>query len=61
MNKFQFKGEWHDLKGKLSQSCAELTDNEDDDGEGQKGELLGHLQKGLGTSQQAIIGLMNRP
>jgi uncharacterized protein YjbJ (UPF0337 family) len=60
MNKFQFKGEWHDLKGKISQSCAEITDN-DDDGEGQEGELLGHLQKNLGKSQQAIIGLINRP
>jgi len=60
MNKFQFKGDWHDLKGKISQSCAELTDN-DDDGEGQEGELLGHLQKNLGKSQQAIIGLINRP
>ena len=61
MNKLQFKGEWHELKGKLRQKFAELTDNDLDYTEGQKEELLGHLQKKLGKSQQEITELMNTP
>jgi uncharacterized protein YjbJ (UPF0337 family) len=48
MNKLQFKGEWHELKGKLRQTFADLTDNDLDYAEGQEEELLGHLQKKLG-------------
>jgi len=61
MNKLQFKGEWHELKGKLRQKFAELTDNDLDYTEGQEEELLGHLQKKLGKSQQEITVLMNTP
>jgi uncharacterized protein YjbJ (UPF0337 family) len=61
MNKLQFKGEWHELKGKLRQKFAELTDNDLDYTEGQEEELLGHLQKKLGKSQQEITELMNTP
>jgi uncharacterized protein YjbJ (UPF0337 family) len=61
MNKLQFKGEWHELKGKLRQKFAELTDNDVDYSEGQEEELLGHLQKKLGKSQQEITELMNTP
>ena len=28
MNKLEFKGEWHELKGKLRQKFAKLTDND---------------------------------
>lgn len=61
MNKLQFKGEWHELKGKLRQKFAELTDNDLDFAEGQEEELLGHLQKTLGKSQQEINELINTP
>ncbi len=61
MNKLQFKGEWHELKGKLRQKFAELTDNDLDFAEGQEEELLGHLQKTLGKSQQEINDLINTP
>jgi uncharacterized protein YjbJ (UPF0337 family) len=61
MNKLQFKGEWHELKGKLRQKFAELTDNDLDYTEGQEEELLGHLQKKLGKSQQEIAQLINTP
>jgi uncharacterized protein YjbJ (UPF0337 family) len=59
MNKLEFKGEWHELKGKLRQKFAELTDNDFDYAEGQQEELLGHLQKRLGKSQQEIAELIN--
>jgi uncharacterized protein YjbJ (UPF0337 family) len=61
MNKLQFKGEWHELKGKLRQKFAELTDNDLDYTEGQEEELLGHLQKKLGKNQQEITELINTP
>ena len=61
MNKLQFKGEWHELKGKLRQKFAELTDNDLDFTEGQEEELLGHLQKMLGKSQQELTELINAP
>lgn len=61
MNKLQFKGEWHELKGKLRQKFAELTDNDLDFTEGQEEELIGHLQKTLGKSQQELTELINAP
>jgi hypothetical protein len=61
MNKLQFKGEWHELKGKLRQKFADLTDNDLDFTEGQEEELLGHLQKKLGKSQDEIAHLINTP
>ena len=45
MNKLQFKGEWHELKGKLRQKFADLTDNDVDYAEGQEEVFLGHLQR----------------
>jgi uncharacterized protein YjbJ (UPF0337 family) len=61
MNKLQFEGEWHELKGKLRQKFAELTDNDLDYAEGQHEELLGHLQKTLGKSHQEINEIINTP
>ncbi len=59
MNKLQFKGEWHELKGKLRQAFADLTDDDVNYAEGQEEELLGHLQKKLGKSQQEISEMIN--
>jgi uncharacterized protein YjbJ (UPF0337 family) len=59
MNKLQFKGKWHELKGKLRQRFADLTDNDVNYVEGQEEEFLGHLQKKLGKSQQEISEMLN--
>jgi len=61
MNKLQFKGEWHELIGKLRQKFADLTDDDVKYTEGQEEELLGHLQKKLGKSQQEITEMINTP
>ena len=61
MNKLQFKGEWHELKGKLRQKFAELTDDDVDYAEGQEEELVGHLQKKLGKTQEELAQLVNTP
>ncbi len=54
MNKLQFKGEWHELIGKLKQKFADLTDDDLAFTEGQEEELLGHLQKKLGKTKAEI-------
>jgi uncharacterized protein YjbJ (UPF0337 family) len=51
----------HELKGKLRQKFAELTDDDVNYAEGQEEELLGHLQKKLGKNQQEISEMLNTP
>ena len=45
MNKFQIKGNWNEIKGKLKQKYAQLTDDDLTFAEGKEEELLGRLQK----------------
>lgn len=61
VNKLQFKGEWHELIGKLRQKFANLTDDDLNYAAGQEEELLGHLQKKLGKNQQEIAEMINTP
>jgi uncharacterized protein YjbJ (UPF0337 family) len=52
--KLEFKGTWNELKGKLKQKYAQLTDDDLLFAEGQDEELLGHLQKRLGETKDKI-------
>jgi uncharacterized protein YjbJ (UPF0337 family) len=61
VNKLQFKGEWHEMIGKLRQKFANLTDDDLNYAAGQEEELLGHLQKKLGKTQQEIAETINTP
>ena len=54
MTKLQFKGSWNEVKGKLKQKYAELTDDDLTFAEGKEDELLGRLQKRLGKSKDEI-------
>ena len=54
MNKLQFKGTWNEIKGKLKQSYANLTDDDLAFAEGKDDELLGRLQKKLGKSKDEV-------
>lgn len=54
MNELQFKGEWNELKGKLKQKYAQLTDDDLMYAKGKEDELLGRLQKKLGQKQDEI-------
>lgn len=54
MNKFTIKGNWNELKGKLKQKYADLTDDDLTYAEGKEDELLGCLQKRLGRSRDEI-------
>ena len=52
MNKFTFKGSWNEVKARLKQKYAELTDVDLTYAEGKEDELLGRLQKRTGRTQE---------
>lgn len=54
MNKLTFKGEWNEVKGKLKQKYAQLTDDDLTFAEGKEDELLGRLQTKLGKAKDEI-------
>jgi uncharacterized protein YjbJ (UPF0337 family) len=54
MTKLQFKGSWNEVKGKLKQKYADLTDDDLTFAEGKEDELLGRLQKRLGKSKDDV-------
>lgn len=54
MNKLQFKGSWNEIKGKLKQQYAQLTDDDLKYAEGKDDELVGRLQKKLGKSAEEV-------
>jgi uncharacterized protein YjbJ (UPF0337 family) len=54
MDKLRFKGSWNEVKGKLKQKYADLTDDDLTYVEGKDDELLGQLQKRLGRSRDEI-------
>ena len=58
MTSLKLKGEWNEIKGKVKQAYADLTDDDLVYVEGQQDELLGHLQKKLGKSQEEIRHLL---
>jgi uncharacterized protein YjbJ (UPF0337 family) len=57
--KLTVKGSWNELKGKLKQKYASLTDDDLVYNEGQEDELLGRLQKKTGKSIDAIKSEIN--
>ena len=54
MNKLTLKGTWNEVKGKLKQKYAELTDDDLTYLEGKEDELLGRLQKRTGRTQEEL-------
>lgn len=53
-NATEIKGNWNELKGKLKQQYAMLTDDDVLLTEGKHDELLGRLQIKLGKTKQEI-------
>ena len=49
-----FKGQWHEVKGKLKQKYGQLTDDDLTFAEGKEEELLGRLQTKLGKTKEEI-------
>jgi uncharacterized protein YjbJ (UPF0337 family) len=54
MNTTVVKGNWNELKGKLKQKFADLTDDDLMYAEGKEDELLGKLQIKLGKSNDEL-------
>lgn len=61
MNKLQFKGSWDEIKGKLKQKYAQLTDDDLTYVEGKDDELIGKLQKKLGKSADEVRQMVEQP
>lgn len=54
MTKLTFKGNWNEVKGKLKQKYAQLTDDDLLFAEGKDDELLGRLQKRTGETKEKL-------
>jgi len=54
MNELQLKGNWNEVKGKLKQKYANLTDDDLQYSEGKTDELLGRLQKKTGKAKEDL-------
>ena len=60
MSMTNLKGHWNEIKGKLKQKYAELTDDDLILAEGREDELLGRLQKRLGISKEDVRAEIER-
>jgi uncharacterized protein YjbJ (UPF0337 family) len=54
MNKLSFRGSWNEIKGKLKQKYADLTDDDLTFIEGKEDELLGRLQQRTGRTREQL-------
>ena len=59
MNTTEVKGNWNELKGKLKQKFAVLSDNDLLYEYGREDELYGNLQKKLGKSKSELEKLFD--
>ncbi len=59
MNKLTWKGRWNEVKGKVKQQYADLTDDDLLYAEGKEDELLGRLQKKTGKTKEEVEDWLN--
>ncbi len=59
MGNLKLKGNWNEIKGKVKQSYADLTDNDLLYEEGKEDEMLGRLQKKTGKTRDEIVNWLN--
>lgn len=55
MDKLTIKGNWNELKGKMKQANASLTDDDLQYEEGKDDELIGRLQQKLGKTKDEVV------
>lgn len=60
MNKSIISGNWAQLKGKLKQKYANLTDNDLMYEEGKEDETFGRIQKKLGKSREELEEIIRK-
>nr|WP_322625788.1 CsbD family protein [uncultured Flavobacterium sp.] len=56
-NSTEIKGHWDELKGKLKQKYAELTDDDLKYEEGKDDEMWGRLEQKLGKAKKEILSI----
>ncbi len=56
-NSTEIKGQWDELKGKLKQKYAELTDDDLTYEEGKDDEMWGRLEQKLGKAKKEILSI----
>ena len=54
-SQLKLKGNWNELKGKIKQQYADLTDDDLKYEEGKVDELLGRIQKKIGKTKDEVI------
>ena len=55
MDKLELKGRWNEMKGKVKQAYADLTDDDLKYEEGKEDELYGRLQRKTGQTREEVI------
>lgn len=58
MDTLQIKGKWNEIKGKLKQQYADLTDDDLLYEEGQEDKLIGKLQQKTGKTRDEVIKML---
>lgn len=58
MNDLEIKGNWNQVKGKLKEKYAVLTDSDLAYEEGQEDQLIGHLQEKLGKTKKEVKDML---
>lgn len=58
MDTLEIKGKWNELKGKIKQQYANLTDDDLLYEEGQEDRLIGNLQQKLGKTRDEVIKIL---
>lgn len=59
MSELTWKGRWNEIKGKVKQQYADLTDDDLLYAEGKEDELVGKLQKKTGKTQDEVNSWLN--
>ncbi|HBI01395.1 MAG TPA: CsbD family protein [Flavobacterium sp.] len=60
MNTTDLKGKWNELKGKLKQQYADLTDDDLLYVEGKEDELYGRIQQRVGKSKEEVKDMIDK-
>jgi uncharacterized protein YjbJ (UPF0337 family) len=53
--KLKLKGDWNEMKGKIKQAHADLTDDDLKRDEGKDDEFVGRMQQKLGKTKDEVI------
>lgn len=59
MANLKLKGTWNEVKGKIKQQYADLTDDDLLYEEGKEDELLGRIQKKTGKTRDQVVDWLN--